>query len=257
MNEARTDETRISPTAGIEEHVVIIGGSSGMGLALAETMLAGGAHVTIVGRDPGRLDAAAGRLTAERPADGRLAAVAADVSDEDDVRALFEKTGRIDHVVTTAADATGAYQPITGFDLGVGRRLLDSKIVGAFLLAKHAAPNLARHGSLTFTSGIAAYRPAAGGSMVATVNGALESLAAALALELAPIRVNVVSPGWIETPIWDAIPGRQERLAAMAERLPVGRIGAPRDVAQAMLAVIRNEFITGTVLHVDGGHRFV
>jgi NAD(P)-dependent dehydrogenase (short-subunit alcohol dehydrogenase family) len=88
---------------------------------------------------------------------------------------------------------------------------------------------------------------------------ALESLACALALELAPVRVNVVSPGWIDTPIWDTIAGeaKSERLEAMAARMPVGRVGTPGDAAQAVLAVIGNQFMTGTVVHVDGGQRLV
>jgi NAD(P)-dependent dehydrogenase (short-subunit alcohol dehydrogenase family) len=95
--------------------------------------------------------------------------------------------------------------------------------------------------------------------MTAAVNGAIEALARALALELAPVRVNAVSPGWTDTPIWNAIAAdaRQERLDAMAARLPVRRIGQPSDVADAFLAVMRNPHVTGTVLHVDGGQRLV
>jgi NAD(P)-dependent dehydrogenase (short-subunit alcohol dehydrogenase family) len=137
--------------------------------------------------------------------------------------------------------------------------VLDTKLLGPWLVAKHAAPGLAADGSITFTSGIAAYRPGPGGTMIASANGALEALARALALELAPIRVNVVSPGWIDTPIWDTLAGtgKAERLAGMAARLPVGRIGQPVDVANAFMALIRNGFVTGTTVHVDGGHRLV
>jgi NAD(P)-dependent dehydrogenase (short-subunit alcohol dehydrogenase family) len=137
--------------------------------------------------------------------------------------------------------------------------VLDSKIVGPLLLAKHGAPRLRSGGSITFTSGIAAYRPAARGSVVAAVNGALESLAYALAVELAPIRVNVVSPGWTATPIWDAVAGegKTEMWSAMAKRLPVGRIGRPDEIAAAIVAVMQNSFVNGTVFHVDGGQRLV
>lgn len=112
---------------------------------------------------------------------------------------------------------------------------------------------------MTFTSGIAAYRPAPGGAVVAAVNGALESLTYALALELAPLRVNAVSPGWVaDTTFWnDAGEEGAERLQSMAERLPVGRAGEPADIAEAFLSVLRNDFMTGTVVHVDGGHRLV
>jgi NAD(P)-dependent dehydrogenase (short-subunit alcohol dehydrogenase family) len=114
-------------------------------------------------------------------------------------------------------------------------------------------------GSITFTSGIAAYRPAAKGSVVAAINGAIESLVYALAVELAPVRVNAISPGWVDTPIWRQVAGagKATMLEAMAKRLPVGRIGQPDDIAQAIESVMRNGFISGTVVHVDGGQRLV
>jgi NAD(P)-dependent dehydrogenase (short-subunit alcohol dehydrogenase family) len=126
-------------------------------------------------------------------------------------------------------------------------------------VAKHAAGWLRPGGSIGFTSGVAAYRPGPGGSMIAAVNGALEALARALALELAPVRVNVVSPGWVDTPIWDVLagPAKAERLAEMGSRLPAGRVGKPAHIARAFVELMGNGFVTGTVLHVDGGHRLV
>lgn len=241
--------------------MIIIGGSSGMGLALAASILATGDRATIVGRDAARLDAARKHLEADAPPGNaaNLTTAVADIAEESALERLFAGTGPVDHVAVTAVDATGAYQPVSAFDGTAARRLIDTKLLGAALVAKHAAPVMPSTGSITFTSGIAAYRPAPGGSMVAAVNGALESLAAALALEMAPLRVNVVSPGWVDTPVWDAIAGegKTARLDAMAQRLPAGRVGAPQDVAQAFRALMANGFITGTVLHVDGGHRFV
>lgn len=242
--------------------VLIIGGSSGMGLALADLLLAGGAQVTIAGRSADRLDAAVKQLDAalaQLDQVERLRAWQVDVTQEDQVRRLLADAGPLDHVVVTAADAVGAYAPVAGFDLDAARAIVDTKLLGPWLVAKHAGPYLAPGGSITFTSGIAAYRPGPGASMIAAANGALEALARALALELAPIRVNVVSPGWIDTPIWDTIAGdsKAERLAAMAKRLPVGRIGQPIDIARAFVALMQNGFITGTLVHVDGGHRLV
>jgi NAD(P)-dependent dehydrogenase (short-subunit alcohol dehydrogenase family) len=226
-----------------------------MGLALAELLLADGAQVTIAGRSADRLALAAKTLDCPE----QLATSQVDVTNEDQVRRLLAGTGRLDHIVVTAADAVGAYAPVSEFDLDAARTVVDTKLLGPWLVAKHAGPYLEPGGSITFTSGIAAYRPGPGASMIAATNGALEALARALALELAPIRVNVVSPGWIDTPIWDTIAGdrKAERLAAMAARLPAGRIGQPVDVAQAFAAILRNGFITGTLLHVDGGHRLV
>jgi NAD(P)-dependent dehydrogenase (short-subunit alcohol dehydrogenase family) len=240
------------------EHAVIIGGSSGMGLALAERLLSQGTETTIVGRGAERLAAARARLDEVDAGHGAvLHTHATDIADEDAVRALFAATGPVDHVVVTAADPTGAYQPIHDLVLEPARGLVDTKLFGAVLAAKHAV--IRPGGSLTFVSGIAAYRPMPGGSIVAAANGALASLTSALALELAPVRVNTVSPGWVDTPIWDAVAGaaKHERLAAMAARLPVGRVGTPQDIADVLILVMRNAFMTGTVVHADGGHRLV
>jgi NAD(P)-dependent dehydrogenase (short-subunit alcohol dehydrogenase family) len=237
------------------ERIVIVGGSSGMGLALAQKLLAAQAEVTIVGRSADRLRSAVERLGETR----LLRTVVADVTSEDQVRDLFASIQALDHIVTTAADIAGVYELLPNMDIATARRVLDSKIIGPLLLAKHGAPRLASNGSITFTSGIAAYRPAARGSVVAAANGALESLAYALAIELAPIRVNVVSPGWTDTPIWEFVAGERKSavLDAMARRLPAGRIGQPEDVAAAIVSLMQNSFITGTVLHVDGGQRLV
>lgn len=233
--------------------MVIVGGSSGMGRALAEMLLGEGTEVIIVGRSEARLSAARKALEDL----GSLHSHAADVTSEDEVARLFETCGPVDHIVTTAADIEGAYRLLPDLEMSAARRVVDSKFMGPLLLAKYGAPRLSPKGSITFTSGIAAYRPAARGSVVASINGSLESLAYALAVELGPIRVNVVSPGWVDSPLWDFVAGdkKAETLAAMARRLPVGRIGQPHDIADAIRFLMRNSFVTGTVLHVDGGHR--
>lgn len=237
-----------------ERRILVAGGNSGMGFALARRLIAAGDHVTIVGRDATRLRHAQNELGATP----LLATCVADITSEAQVRALFDREP-LDHIVCTAADFTGAYERLPALDLDAARRAIDSKIIGPILLAKYGCPKLAPGGSLTFTSGIAAYRPMARGTVVATINAALEGLVRALAVELAPIRVNVVSPGWVDTPIWQAVAGERkaEVLAGMAGRLPVGRVGQPDDIADAMAFLIGNGFTTGTVLHVEGGHRLV
>ncbi|TCC59781.1 SDR family oxidoreductase [Kribbella pittospori] len=222
-----------------------------MGRGLAAELVAQGSEVTVAGRSTGKLDAVRRELG--------VRTVAMDIGVEEDIERLFATTGKVSHIVTTAADISGAYQPISEYDVNAARSAVDSKLLGPLLLAKHGAPALEPAGSIVFTSGIAAYRPGPRASLVAALNGALASLASALAVELAPVRVNVVSPGWVDTPIWQDVAGdaAADTLAAMAVRLPAGRIGRTKDIADAIIALLRNGFITGTVLHADGGHRLV
>ncbi|PBB33031.1 SDR family oxidoreductase [Mesorhizobium sp. WSM3882] len=238
-----------------ETKVLIVGGSSGMGLALARRCLAEGSGVIIAGRNAARLNAARDEL--DRPA--ALATAVADISREAEVATLFARIGRLEHIVSTAADIEGAYRLLPDIELSAAQKVVDSKFYGPLLLAKHGAPKLSANGSLTFVSGIAAYRPAARGSVVAAVNAGLEGLVRALAIELAPIRVNAVSPGWVDTPIWQFVAGdaKDETLAAMAKRLPAGRVGRPEDIADAIRFLMGNGFTTGTTLHVEGGQRLV
>ncbi|PLP57204.1 short chain dehydrogenase [Mesorhizobium loti] len=243
------------PTKNIVERVLVVGGSSGMGLALARQLLSEGAEVTIAGRSPAKLDEAGNSLG--NPSSLRVAI--ADIASEAEVRRLFAETGRLDHIVSTAADIGGSYRLLPELDIAEARRVVASKFFGPLLLAKHGVPVLSNNGSITFTSGINAYRPAARGSVTAAMNGALASLVRALAVELGPIRINAVSPGWVDTPIWQHVAGdaKAATLDAMAARLPVGRIGQPEDIADAIRFLMRNGFVTGTVLHAEGGHRLV
>ncbi|QKC82751.1 SDR family oxidoreductase [Mesorhizobium sp. NZP2077] len=237
------------------QKILIVGGGSGMGLALARRCVEAGAEIVIAGRTQDRLQ----RAREELGNPLGLALTVVDIAREDQVADLFARIGGLDHIVSTAADIEGAYRLVPEVDLKAAQRAVDSKLFGPLLLAKHGAPRLAAGGSMTFVSGIAAYRPAARGSVVAAVNAALEGLVRALAVELAPVRVNAVSPGWVDTTIWAQVAGdrKAEMLAAMAERLPVGRIGQPADIADAIIFLIGNGFATGTMLHVEGGHRLV
>jgi len=233
------------------QHVVVIGGSSGIGLGVAKACLEGGASLTLVGRSPQKLGSAAAELGVMH----RVRTIAVDITQEARVRHLFEEIPPAHHVVVTAVQPY--YQPIRQLDLGEARRAIDSKLMAALHVAKHA--RFEPRGSLLFTTGIASVRPGAGGSVISAVNGAIQSLVRALALELAPVRVNALSPGWIDTPIWDSIAGdaKEQRFEQHARRLPVGRMGAPADIAHAALFLMGNGFTTGEELHIDGGHRLV
>lgn len=223
-----------------------------MGLALARTVLAEGMDVTIVGRSADRL--AAARAELERAARGKVGTVPADIGREEDVAELFTRVEKVDHVAVTAADATGAYGRTTDVATATAKTIVDTKLLGAWLVGKYAAGRVT--GSITYTSGINAYRPNGSNTIVAAANGALASLTYGLAIELAPVRMNVISPGWVDTPIWAQLGmDKQAAFAEMADRLPARRIGTPDDIAQAFVSVMLNTFITGTVLHVDGGHR--
>ncbi|NVB77556.1 MAG: SDR family oxidoreductase [Kofleriaceae bacterium] len=237
-----------------KEHVLVVGGSSGIGLGVAQALLEQGANVTLVGRTEQKLRAAKERLEAG----DRVSTIAADVTDENQVRAVFERCGAIDHLVITRG-AVPLNAPIAALDLDAARSFIDLMVVSALALAKHAVPRLRRGGSITFTSGISKDKVGPGGSVVAAVAGAMGFVARALAVELAPTRVNVVSPGWVETPMWDEIAGaaKQQMWSDMGTRLPAGRVAKPADIAKAYTFLLGSELTTGIVLDIDGGHRLI
>ncbi len=239
----------------MNERVVVIGGSSGMGLEVARMVLAEGAEVVIAGRSIERLEAARASM-----GESRVELAVVDIGQQSEVAALFKRVSQLDHLVVTAADLP--YGPIMELKENDLMRAVRSKLLGPLFAAQESATRIRPGGSMTFTSGIAARRPMRGGAAAAAINSGLEGFARALAIELAPLRVNVVSPGWTDTPIWDGMTGmtkdkKQEAHSSMAARLPAGRIGHAEDIAQAVMFLMKNGFTTGTVLDVDGGHRLV
>lgn len=243
--------------AGIlgNQQIIVVGGSSGIGLGVATAAAERGADVVIVGRSRDKLEAALRALGAQR----KVRAIAADMTQEGEVARLFAEVGAFDHLVSTAGtpppnDAIGEA------DLDVARAFVDNKLLGAITLAKHAVRQIRPGGSLTFTSGINKDRPPVpGGSVVAAVAGSFGYLSHALALELAPTRVNVVSPGWVDTPMWDEIVGEAKSgyLAQMAQRLPSRKVATAADVAHAYLFLMESPFTTGETIHIDGGQRLI
>jgi NAD(P)-dependent dehydrogenase (short-subunit alcohol dehydrogenase family) len=235
--------------------VVIVGGSSGIGLGAAKAIVQQGADVVLVGRSADKLRGAAQILGAPQ----HVSTISADVTVEDDVQRMFSQVGPFDHLIVTRG-APPPVKPIESTDLPTVRSFIDVMLVSAFTLAKHARGTLRPGGSITFTSGISKDRPGVpGGALVAAVAGSFGYLARALALEVAPTRVNVVSPGWIDTPMWDEIVGnaKHEMWAQMAPRLPAGRIGTVDDIGRAYVFLLESEFTTGIVLEVDGGHALI
>lgn len=225
------------------QKVVVVGGSSGIGLSTAELAKREGAEVVIAARNAERLDAAAKKLNAT--------AIPADVTSDESIAELFRKCGLVDHVVVTAAQLrTGPFKTVKMEDV---RATMEGKFWGAWRVAR--AAEIRPGGSLTLVTGFLSIRPRPNSAIVGAANGALESLARSLALELAPVRVNAVSPGIIDTPIRAAMPeeARRDMLAKTAAALPVGRVGVGEDIARQILAFMTIGFATGSIVYLDGG----
>ncbi|GAB4518772.1 MAG: SDR family oxidoreductase [Haliangiales bacterium] len=232
-----------------QQKAIIFGGSSGIGLASAHALRAAGAEVTIVGRDPDKLAAAA-------QATPGLVTAAVDGADPEAVKRFFGQSGEFDHLVMTIGGGTPP-MPFHEIDLGGFRKAFDDKFWAQFATAQAGSRKLRAGGSITFITGAAARRAIPTMVPYAAVNGALDAMVGPMALALAPIRVNAVSPGVIDTPFWGNMPAaaRAGYFATVAKKLPAGRVGQPDDVARAVRYLAESGFVTGTVLDVEGGIR--
>jgi NAD(P)-dependent dehydrogenase (short-subunit alcohol dehydrogenase family) len=230
------------------QRIVIIGGSSGMGLATARAAAAAGAAVTIASSCQRRLSTALAGLP------GDCDAAVADARSEADLAALFARVGELDHLVYTANAAPGQ-RPLADLPLDEARQAFELSFWGAITAVKHAAPRLRPGGSIVLTSGTIGVRPVPGAALAASAAAAIEGLARGLAVELAPIRVNAVRPGVIRTPMWDQIPEpqREALFTTLAERTLTKAIGDAAQIAATHLYLMENRYVTGTVLTVDGG----
>lgn len=228
--------------------VIVLGGSSGIGFAVAEYALAEGANVVIASSHAGRVHAAVTALGTN--AQGQ----ALDLTDEHAIEAFFNATGSFDHLVFTAGDSLRLGE-IAATDLSLARRAFDIRYWGALAAVKHGAPHIAAGGSIVLTTGIAALRPRSGWAFGASICGAMEALTRALAVELAPLRANAVSPGLVATNLWQNMSeeDRQAMYEQAGKHLPVGRVGEARDVAAAYLFLMESAFATGQTHVVDGG----
>lgn len=230
------------------QRIVLLGGTSGIGLATAIAAAREGARVVVVSRTRDRV----GRALDALPAGSEGHAI--DLADEAAVRGLFDAVGPFDHLVYTAGESL-QLATIARTDLAAARRFFELRYWGALTAAKYGSAYLRPGGSIVLTGGIAALRPRAGWALGASICGAMESLARALAVELAPLRVNAVCPGIIRTPLWDDL-SEADRAALYREAaasLPVGRVGEAEDVAQTYLYLMRQGFGTGQSIVVDGG----
>jgi NAD(P)-dependent dehydrogenase (short-subunit alcohol dehydrogenase family) len=229
-----------------DQTVLVVGRGSGLARAVALAARDAGSSVVAAGRDQQALRAAyAGEphITTEH----------VDLTDEQSMASLAKRLGTVDHVVSTGSARARGLLP--DLDRDAVRLSFDTKVIGPLMLAKHFAPRMSKTGSFVIFSGVAASKIAIGTMAVAITNAAADTLARSLALELAPIRVNAISPGVVDTGAWDAFGerGKADYFADIIARNPVHRIGTPDDVANAVLFAMTSTFLTGQTLHIDGG----
>lgn len=230
--------------------VVVFGGSSGIGLAAAAAAKARGAELTLAGRTASRLDAAARSIGGARTA-------VADIGDKRAVEAMFQAMARVDHLVICAGSFIAGKLADSDPDRLLGA--LHERIAGPLYAIKAALPLMPPTASIVLTSGQLADRPTGQGtSVIAAAVRGVEALARSLALELQPIRVNVISPGFVDTPLFDVFgpEGRAAIVAQASSALPGGRIGYPEEVGDAIAFLLGNQYANAEVLHIDGGGRF-
>ena len=227
--------------------IVVIGGSSGMGLATAKAASAEGARVIIASRSEEKLRQAKAQIQ------GSVEGLTVNIMDEASVKAFFDRVGEFDHLTTPGSEAVMG--PFLSLDTQAARKAFDSKFWGQYQAAKYGAPKIRTGGSITFFAGIWSQRPIPKASVVAAINSAIEGLGRALAMELAPIRVNTVSPGIVDTPLYAGMaPDKREAMfKEAAASIPAKRIARPEEIAQTVLYLMSNGYTTGSTLYVDGG----
>ncbi len=228
-------------------HIVIIGGSSGIGAAVAELATEKHWRVTMASRNKEKARQFASRLS------DAVTAYSVDISQPESIEQLFRHCDEVDYLVVSAAELSyGAFatQPFDAM-----RTMIDTKLWGYIYTLRYAIPRLTTSASVVLLSGLAAWKPGNTAAIVGAVNGAIVSLGKALAVELAPVRVNVVAPGITDTPSWDHLDSgeRAQFFNAVRQTLPVRRIAKAREIGEGILFALQNPFVTGTVLHMDGG----
>ncbi len=224
--------------------IVVVGGGSGIGYAVVQKALYAGAQVVIASRTHEKLDAAAKQLG------GRVQTEMVDAADDRSVTDFYHRVGQFDHLAITIKPQLPSGRFIEN-DVVAVMAAFDAKFWGQYRLAKQGVQYIRENGSITFTSGIAARRSYHGYSAISAMNAATEALAKAIAIELAPIRVNTVCPGFVDTE--PPIPGRAQHVMALSPTLPLNRLGAVSEIADAYLYLFGNSYSTGSVIVVDGG----
>jgi NAD(P)-dependent dehydrogenase (short-subunit alcohol dehydrogenase family) len=232
------------------QRVVVFGASSGVGLATAQTLARHGASVVVTARGKEEIDKAVAAIEG-----GQARGFAVDGKDEKGVAAFFGEVGEIDHLVIPAGATNRGGDFLDTMTQESFRATFEGKFWVQMNVAHAGGRYVRRGGSITFFSGGAAHRAMKGMVNIAAVNGAIESVVPPLALELGPTRVNAISPGTLATSYWSGMPEEQQRVIFdhAAGLLPAGRVGTAQDIANAVFFLVTTSYVTGTVLHVDGG----
>jgi NAD(P)-dependent dehydrogenase (short-subunit alcohol dehydrogenase family) len=217
-------------------------------LAVAEQAASQGAKLVIASSNAERVQKAIESLG------GDVQGHTLNLSDEPAVETLFAKLGAFDHLVFTAGDSLHLHNLATT-DLKQARRAFELRYWAALAAVKYGSTNIRKGGSVVLTTGVAGQRPQKGWVVAASVCGTIDALTRALAVELAPIRVNAVSPGVVRTNLWQSMSAaeREQMYESVGKSLPVGRVGEPHDIAQAYVFLMQEGFVTGQILVVDGG----
>jgi NAD(P)-dependent dehydrogenase (short-subunit alcohol dehydrogenase family) len=231
-----------------DKGVVVLGGASGIGFATALAAAARGAIVTVTSRSGERVAQAVQRIG------GLARGEVIHLENEEETSALCKRVGALDHLVYTAGDEL-LLSPVARVDLAAARRAFEVRVFGALGAVKHAAAAIRPGGSIVLTHGIAGARAQAGWAIGAAICGAMEAMTRALAVELAPVRVNAVSPGLVRTPLWNPIPepDREALFREAGAKLLTKRVGEAGEIAEAYCYLMENTFTTGQTLVVDGG----
>lgn len=230
------------------KRVFIVGGARDMGLAIARGAARAGATVIVGARDGARAALAAADIPGAE-------AVQVDIADESSIVSALDQVGVVDHVVVTASAHHNV--PASEFDRDKIVAAFETKVIGPLLLAKYAASNIASDGSILLFSGGAAWNPTPGYAVMGITNGAVSFAAQHLAKELAPIRVNAISPGIVDSGSWDGLgeEAKQSLLAGAAAETLVGRAGTNSDIVDAVVWILGAGFVSGETIHVEGGGR--
>ena len=227
------------------KRIVVVGGATGIGFAIAEIAHEQGASVVLGSSNQANVQAASERLQ-------RATGYAVDLRDESSVKNFFKQISPFDHLAITAGDWGGPmFVSIQDLDIKKAHELLSVRFWGALAAVKHGSHKIAQNGSITLTSGMIGHRPRKGTPVMAAVGGAVEHLTIGLAMDLAPVRVNAVNPGYVLTEQLKRMP--DEMLQSVVAPLPIPRAATPAEAAQAYVYLMLNSYATGQILPVDGG----